>query len=240
MAKTPSDPGPNAPRPDPAPLAAPSDRLRMLATKRKPRAVYTPFYSRQVRRLRVVLPIAGVLVVAGVLLWPKIQAQFNHPTETSADERRARMINGRFVGSDSHGRPYTVTYESAEQPPGGGPVQMVNPIAELTLQNGHWLAVKADKGRYDQAAGLIDLSGHVELFHDDGYRFTTERAHVEFNKNMAWGDRAVRGRGPKGEIAARGFRVLDKGDSIVFTGPAKLLLRPDAAQLPEPYDEAEQ
>jgi lipopolysaccharide export system protein LptC len=240
MANLPNNPGPNAPRPDPAPLAAPSDRLRLLATTRKGRAAYTPFYSRQVRRLRVVLPIVGVIIIAAVLLWPKIQAQFNHPTETSADERRARMINGRFVGSDAHGRPYTVTYESAEQPPGGGPVQMVNPIAELTSQNGHWLAIKADKGRYDQAAGLIDLSGHVELFHDDGYRFTTEVAHVEFNKNMAWGDRAVQGRGPKGEITARGFRVLNKGDSIVFTGPAKLLLRPDAAQLPEPDDEAEQ
>ncbi len=212
----------------------------MLATSRKPRAAYTPFYSRQVRRLRVALPVLGLFVLAGVLLWPKIQAEFNHPTETSADERRARMINGRFVGSDSHGRPYTVTYDSAEQPPGGGPVRMTNPIAELTLENGHWLAVKADSGRYDQVAGLIDLAGHVELFHDDGYRFTTEIAHVEFNKNLAWGDRAIQGRGPKGEISARGFRVADKGDTFVFTGPAKLLLRPDAAQLPDPDDEAAQ
>ena len=55
----------------------------------------------------------------------------------------------------------------AEQPPGGGPVEMVNPLAELTLDNGRWVAVKATHGRYDQASGLIDLSGRVELFHDD-------------------------------------------------------------------------
>ena len=116
----------------------------------------------------------------------------------------------------------------------GGPVDMANPLAELTLDNGRWVAVKAQHGRYDQANGTIDLSGHVELFHDAGYRFSTERAHVEFNKNLITGDRAVEGHGPKGQIVARGFRVADKGDTIVFTGPAHLILRPDAAQLPDP------
>jgi lipopolysaccharide export system protein LptC len=111
---------------------------------------------------------------------------------------------------------------------------MVNPVAELTLQNGRWVAIKAERGRYDQAAGLVELSGNVELFHDAGYRFTTAQAHVEFNHNLVWGDRAVQGRGPKGEIAARGFRVIDNGSAIVFTGPTRLLLRPDAAQMPQP------
>jgi lipopolysaccharide export system protein LptC len=152
------------------------------------------------------------------------------------EEREARMVNGRFVGSDVHGRPYTVTYDSARQPPGGGPIDMVNPIAELTLQNGHWVALRSDRGRYDQAGGTLDLSGHVELFHDEGYRFATETAHVEFSKNLIWGDRAVEGRGPKGEIFARGFRVINNGDALSFTGPARLLLRPDAAQMADPGD----
>lgn len=211
------------------------DRLRLLATAPRS-ATYAPAYTQLVRRLRIVLPVLGVLTVLGVAFWPRIHALFNRPTETSQEEREARMVNGRFVGADVHGRPYTVTYESAHQPPGGGPVDMVNPVAELTLQNGHWVALRAEHGRYDQAAGLIDLSGHVELFHDEGYRFATERAHVEFAKNLIWGDRAVEGRGPKGEIFARGFRVINNGDAITFTAPAKLLLRPDAAQIPEPGD----
>jgi lipopolysaccharide export system protein LptC len=184
-----------------------------------------------------VLPIVGVLTLVIVIAWPHIRAQFYRPTETSQEERQARMINGRYVGSDSHGRPYTVTYESAEQAPGGGPIEMVNPTAELTLGNGHWVAVKADRGHYDQAGGLLDLSGNVELFHDEGYRFTTESAHVEFNKNLTWGERSVIGRGPKGEVVGRGFRIINNGDAFVFTGPAKLLLRPDAARMLQPEGE---
>jgi lipopolysaccharide export system protein LptC len=221
-------------QPDDSPGST-GDRLGRLATGPRART-YTPTYTKLVRRLRIILPVAGLLTIAIVALWPRIRDIFNKPTETSQEERQARMVNGRFVGSDVHGRPYTVTYDTAQQPPGGGPVDMVNPIAELTLQNGHWVAVKADRGRYDQAAGLIDLAGHVELFHDEGYRFTTERAHVEFQKNLIWGDRAVEGRGPKGDIFARGFRVINNGDAITFTGAGRLILRPNAAQMPEPGD----
>ena len=197
------------------------------------REAYTPAYTRLVRRLRVILPVVGLVAIAAVILWPRIRNAINHPTVLGEEERKARMVAGRFVGTDRNGRPYTVTYDTAEQPPGGGPVEMVNPLAEITLDNGRWVAVKAAQGHYDQARGLIDLVGHVELLHDDGYRFTTERAHVEFDKNLIWGDRAVEGHGPKGQIEARGFRVADKGDTIVFTGPARLVLRPDAAQIPD-------
>jgi lipopolysaccharide export system protein LptC len=213
----------------------PAERLSHLSTFSR-QATYAPTYSQMVRRLRIILPAVAVLTVGIVVLWPKIHSLFVQPTQTTRDERQAKMVNGRYVGSDSHGRPYTVTYDSALQPPGGGPIEMTNPTAELMLQNGHWVAVKAEQGRYDQQAGLIDLSGHVELFHDDGYRFTTDKAHVEFNKNLVWGERAVIGRGPRGEVVGRGFRVVNNGDSIVITGPSRLLLRPDAAQMPQPEE----
>jgi lipopolysaccharide export system protein LptC len=210
-----------------------ADKLHNLSALTR-KTAYAPTYSRIVRQLRVALPVIVVVTVVIVIFWPQIRAQFIHPTETSQEERQAKMINGRYVGSDSHGRPYTVTYDSAQQAPNGGPIELVNPLAELTLGNGHWVAVRANHGHFDQSAGLLDLDGAVELFHDDGYRFTTERAHVEFNKNLTWGERAVSGRGPKGEVDGRGFRVINNGDAFVFTGPARMLLRPDAARMEQP------
>ncbi len=236
MAENPTSAPPTLPALPAAPSGPePGDRLRGLSANTR-RAAYAPRYTVMVRYLRVALPVAGLFAIAIVFLWPRIRAMLNRPTEITQDERQAKMVSGRYVGSDAHGRPYTVTYDTAQQPPAGGPVDMVNPVAELTLQNGHWVAVKADRARYDQAAGLLDLSGHVELIHDDGYDFVTDRAHVEFNKNLITGDRAVVGRGPKGEIEARAFRIINNGDAVVFTGPAHLLLRPDAARIPEPGD----
>jgi lipopolysaccharide export system protein LptC len=127
---------------------------------------------------------------------------------------------------DRSSRPYTITSDSAEQAlDGSGIVEMIKPVAEITLANGRWIAVKAAHGRYDQNNGKIDLDGAVELFHDDGYRFMTEKAHVDFNEGLVWGDQPVEGQGPKGEIRALGFRVTDKGQNTVFTGPSKLTLR---------------
>jgi len=37
-------------------------------------------------------------------------------------------------------------------------------------------------------------------------------------------------------VVGRGFRVINNGDSIVITGSARLLLRPDAAQMPQPEE----
>ena len=215
------------------PPGEPTDRLGRIATAPR-RAAYTPAYTRVVRRLRIALPLAGVAVIGVVALWPHIVAYFDRPTDLSQDDRRAQMINTRYVGADSHGRPYTITADATEQSPGGGLIEMISPLAELTLANGRWVALKAEHGHYDQAAGWVDLTGHVELFHDGGYRFTTERAHIEFTQDLVWGDRAVQGHGPKGEVEARGFRIVDKDGSVVFTGPARLMLRPKAAALPDP------
>ena len=88
--------------------AGQAHRLSHLSTNTRD-ATYRPAYSRLVRRLRIILPTVVVLTVAIVILWPKIRAQFSPPTQTSTEERQAKMVNGRYVGSDSHGRPYTVT-----------------------------------------------------------------------------------------------------------------------------------
>jgi hypothetical protein len=77
---------------DPNELSAdPSiDRLRNLSAVTR-HAAYAPAYSRVVRRLRVVLPVVGVLTVVIVILWPRIRAEFNRPTETGAMSAPTRM-----------------------------------------------------------------------------------------------------------------------------------------------------
>src|SRR5690349_12948012 len=90
----------------------PEERLSYLAAAPR-QAAYKPGYTRLVRRMRIVLPAVGLLTIAAILLWPRIQAFLNHPTQPTELDRRARMSKGRFVGTDSHGRPYTVTYDTA-------------------------------------------------------------------------------------------------------------------------------
>jgi lipopolysaccharide export system protein LptC len=71
----------------------------------------------------------------------------------------------------------------------------------------------------------LDLFGDVILTHENGTRFVTQRAHLDLAGETGGGEDPVTGRGPSGDITAQGFRILDKGDTIVFTGRSHMLLK---------------
>ncbi len=180
-----------------------------------------------VKRLRVALPVAVVLVLALVVVWPHFdpaQAPKRH-----AEAAPPQMNNSHFSGVDKRNRPYTITADRAQQKAtGSNDIDLVKPIAELTLQSGAWVSLSADQGQYREDPGLITLEGDVRLNHDRGYEFRTSAAAIDLDKGIAWGDQPTTGSGPRGEIEGEGFRLIQDTDRIIFTGKSRLLLRPDS------------
>jgi lipopolysaccharide export system protein LptC len=84
----------------------------------------------------------------------------------------------------------------------------------------------AKSGIFRQAKKTLDLTGAVNLFHDSGYEFKTSKAVIDLQKGVASGSEAVRGHGPFGEMQGEGFRLFDKGKTIIFTGKSKLVIFP--------------
>ncbi len=93
------------------------------------------------------------------------------------------------------------------------------------MHNGALVAVTAATAMYQSQAQLLDLFGDVNLVRDDGTRFVTNTAHVDVAADSAVGNDPVTGHGPSGDITAQGFRVVDRGSTIVFTGKSNLLLK---------------
>ncbi len=190
-------------------------------------------YSRFVALMKFFLP-AGALALAGlVVLWPQMQVSdkgFRPGVVASVgpqDADRLRMVNARFSGLNKKTLPYTVTAPLAVQNnPQADEIELSSPKTDITLKDGSWLAVTADKGRYFQSRQILDLFGMVNLFHDSGYEFQSTRAHIDLVAGTAEGDQPVTGQGPFGELTAEGFRISDKGKSIYFTGSAKLVIYP--------------
>ena len=69
------------------------------------------------------------------------------------------------------------------------------------------------------------LEGDVEVTRDDGYRFRTSTAIVDLEDGRTYGDQPVAGSGPGGEITASGFQIEDAGSTVVFIGPAVMVVR---------------
>jgi LPS export ABC transporter protein LptC len=148
------------------------------------------------------------------------------------------MLNPRYAGVDRENRPYVVTSAIGRQASDRDDLMSLErPRAEMTMHNGALVVVTAATAMYQSQAQLLDLFGDVNLVRDDGTRFVTNTAHVDVAADSATGTDPVTGHGPSGDITARGFRVLDKGNTIVFTGNSNLLLKgakPSAHPAPSP------
>ena len=86
------------------------------------------------------------------------------------------------------------------------------------------MAIHADSGIYVRNDQLLNLAGEVTLSDNRGFEFHTESASIDLSSNTASGDAPVTGRGPSGDIVSEGFRVLDDGNRVIFTGKTSLTL----------------
>ena len=193
-------------------------------------------YSGFVQVAKVMLPAAAVGLIALVILWPHLRTEdlrfrIGFAAIKSNVDGDPNLLNPRYVGTDEDNQPYAVTADIAKKLDGEGMdvrIGLELPKADITLNDGTWLVLTAENGIYARRNKTLDLSGAVNLFHDSGYEFRTDKAQVDLARGIAEGDRPVRGQGPFGTLNAEGFRLLNKGRTIVFTGKSKMILKPGA------------
>ncbi len=189
-------------------------------------------YSRLVGLMKIVLPGVGFGILATALMWQSIVPAGTLgralPRVDADSVQRHEMTSPKYVGADDKNRPYHVEAKSARLIEAKSDrVMLEAPKASMTLDGGHWVAVTSQRGIFNQKSRLVELSGDVNVFHDANYTFRTDAATVDALNKTAWGDRPVVGSGPKATIEAQGFRILDKGRTVIFTGKAKVILHLD-------------
>jgi lipopolysaccharide export system protein LptC len=196
-------------------------------------------HSLFVNFMRFVLPAIALSLVAVVVVWPqmhdsgKMRFRLNFAKINPNSASTLSMVKPRFTGLDSGQRPYTVTADSATQVASGSSlIDLDKPVADLTMKDGTWVALRSTEGTYDQATHDLDLRGEVNLYQDKGYEFTTKRAYMNLQAGTAHGEEPVEGQGPFGHLTSKGFRISEHGKYLVFTGPAKLVLYPKSASKP--------
>jgi lipopolysaccharide export system protein LptC len=186
-------------------------------------------YSRRVALLKLVLPAIGLSLLLLVVAWPRISPLFDRLRFAAIDLREARelrMMNPRYAGTDRDGRPFVVTASIGRQVPQRDDLMALDqPEADLKSHSGASIVVTADSGVYQTQSQFLDAFGHVTVTHENGTRIVTNAARLDVANNAAEGHEPVEGHGPSGDIAAQGFRVIDHGEVVVFTGRSDLLLK---------------
>jgi lipopolysaccharide export system protein LptC len=222
-------------------MTAPSKFITSFTTDARQRARYalSPNYSRFVGLAKRILPAVAVALLVLVAAWPRLEPLIKNvhllpPQIDLREARDLRMVEAHYSGIDRQNRPFVVTAEVARQNPTANDIiSLEEPKADLTTANGGWIKVTAYTGVYQPQAQLLDLFGNVQLFQHKGNQFRTDSAHVDTANGTAEGHEPIEGEGPFGHVSGQGFRILDRGDTIIFTGRSHLeLVAHDGKVLP--------
>lgn len=217
-------------------MAGAGSRSAAAGSLALPRRSRSDRYSRLLGMAKIVLPGTGLAILAVALLWQDIMPQAISrrlaPQIGLESLRRHEMSAPKYVGTDDKNRPYQVEAKSARLADAkSDTVILEQPKASITLESGNWVAVTSRGGEFNQKSRIITLNGDVHVFHDANYTFRTEQATFDTAKNIAWGNRPVVATGPKGTIDSQGFRIEDKGQTIIFTGKTRVVLHLDNQDL---------
>ena len=209
--------------------------MRRIAPRRDPgQPQLRPRRGRgfSVRLLKVVLPLM-MAVTLGYLVywWLESRGSVVDPTVVatvgSNEKAEVTVDDVKFDGKDDKGRPYSITADSASHPDGDDRhISLKKPMADITTSSGAYVALTANSGVLDRDANVVTLTGDVTLFHDNGLSFQTNSATIDLHAKTAQGSDPVEGQNGDGELVSQGFRVLDDGDTIEFTGKAYMKIYP--------------
>lgn len=185
-----------------------------------------------VRLLKIALPLVMLLTLGYLGYW-WLESRGNVVDATIIQESQSNAeavvtVNAvKYDGKDSRGRPFSITADSATHAEDDDRhISLSKPVADITLTSGAYVAVTANDGVLDRDSDIVTLTGDVTLFHDNGLSFQTNSATVDLKAKTAEGKEKVEGQNGDGELVSQGFRVLDDGDTIQFTGKAFMKIYP--------------
>ncbi len=205
------------------------ERLDRLIQTSDDRSQLNLNYSRFIRWMRLLLPTIALVIVGIVMSWSYIREEQIAPLIESAqiplNVGKNELLNPRFESKDEKNQPYTITANRALQGEDNENLIILDePLADMMLNSGSWVAIQSIKGAYRQDSERLLLREKVKLFHDKGYQLETEELHLDLNKSTAWSDLDVYAQGPAGTLYAKGLQANSNDGLLVFTGPAKLIL----------------
>jgi lipopolysaccharide export system protein LptC len=211
------------PRPRSARLGTAAMRVRQAPTQRD-----LVSRRRAVMWSKRLLPVVALLLLTLVAVWPDLAREFGNGINFrrggfSGELQAGKLLQVRYHGVDARNRPYTVTASQAAQV-GPERINLVDPKGDVVSENGSWTYAESKNGVYIQHVGLLDLSGDVVLYRDNGITLRTQSISMDLKAGAAAGNEATHAEGPFGTLDSQGFALVDKGNVIQFDGKSRLIL----------------
>jgi lipopolysaccharide export system protein LptC len=190
-------------------VASPDRREQVLRWRRR---------SRLVRSLRVVLPAAVGLILAGLAGAIAYNALTSQPAQARDTATPIHLTHPRFVGRDDRGRAFVITADSATRDPREyQSVRLIHPAMLMDADGPDPIRLTGAAGVYNESTFKLNLHGGVRLVDSKG-AFDTATALFDTKTGDIVGSGRIQGSGAPGELQADSYAISDKGDHMFFRG----------------------
>ena len=199
-------------------------------------------HSRLVRVLRIVLPVAGVVAVAGFI----VVTRFSLPGDLdlsaaslSVTPNAIIMDSPRMTGFDGDRREYSVTADRAIQPlTSPDQVRLEAIAASVTAAGQGPTTISAEAGEYDHGERTLRLTGEIAIDSAEGYLLRMTDAEIDFEAGTLASPNPVSVRYEDSEITGGRLSVTESGRLIVIEGQVRTMLMPPRREpVPAPAQE---
>jgi len=196
-------------------------------------ATHDNIHSRLVAWLKVILPLAALALLSTLFLVSRgIAPEDALPySEVDVEElaREPRLTAPRYSGVTLDGAALSITAEVARPDTAGtGRASATALSARLETADGVTTNIEASDGQLDIAAGLLTLTGEVQIDASNGYAITTPAMTVALDRTLLTAPGKVTALAPMGRIDAGAMQLTSEGNDyvVVFNGGVKLVYEP--------------
>jgi lipopolysaccharide export system protein LptC len=183
-------------------------------------------HSRMVRMLRVAVPAAVVLAMAGIvaasifnpfrMLLPKIPVDMDNVVVSGT---KITMESPHLAGFSTDQRPYEMWAKAAIQDlTDPDHVELKTLRAKLMMEDKSTVTVDARTGYFDSKQQMLDLRKDIFLQSSTGYEARMTQAYVDINKGTVTSDEHVDVKLLNGTLTADKLRVFNGGEVVRFEG----------------------
>ena len=199
------------------PLDPAADAARLHEAVRKWRR-----RSHLIHFMRRALPTLIGAILLGLLATIAVQTLGRRAAPEA--EIQVRMLNPRFRGRDDEGRAFVLAARAATRD--NADLQRIfleGPELELTSEGDQPpMRVTARTGVYLESTQLMTLRGEVRLTDAaSGWRFATEEAIVDTQRDLISGRTRIEGESPTRKISGDTYAIYNRGDRVVLRGAVR-------------------
>ena len=186
-------------------------------------------YSVFIKSLKYILLLFSVSILILVVYnnnpieKEKIYSDFSY-NESDFQSVRQVLRKPTFVGIDNKNQPFKVmAYKATRLKQEPNIFNLEKPTGEINTGKEKFF-LSGDKGIFYKNVEQLKVKGNVKFKNGKEMTFTTSEMYFDFKKEILSGNKRVNGKRNNSIIVSEGFKILNNGEQIFFTGKTKLKL----------------